>query len=391
MRTLVTQSRIASLMASFSVRDAGVDAAHLRPQQRACGGRWAPGAPCPRCPCTRRTRGRAARTRWRWPRRAGRPRSPPPRASCPCAAASSAWPTALLILWAPVWHRSSRFRKTSHPSAADRRAARVIGVGRPTKSRRTAASSARKAGSRARRGVGLLQLAQRLHQRLGDVAAAVGPEVAVARRAASSLAPSRTARHERAHARRGSLRPGARLDAAGDVDRVGLHRGHRRADVLRRSGRRPARGSGRALAHLARQRPVERAPGAAGRPAAVGAGVEQDAVRDALVAQRLLGDGSRGPRAPPSAPARGRPRHISGGSSPWSCTTSRPISSRPRADLARAARPRTRRRDGRSGGSAAAMAAGRSRSTARGLPGQKTRPMASAPHARGERGRPRPT
>ena len=45
---------------------------------------------------------------------------------------SSAWPRALLILWAPVWHRSSRFSHTREPSRSDSRPAKVSGVGRPT-------------------------------------------------------------------------------------------------------------------------------------------------------------------------------------------------------------------------------------------------------------------
>ena len=67
----------------------------------ACARRSAPGGACPRCPCIRRTRGRAGRMR------------SPPRPCCPAPVsaitrglpirfASSAWPTALLILWAPV-------------------------------------------------------------------------------------------------------------------------------------------------------------------------------------------------------------------------------------------------------------------------------------------------
>ena len=40
----------------------------------------------------------------------------------PIRRASRAWPMALLILWAPVWARSSRFRRMWTPRSADRRA-----------------------------------------------------------------------------------------------------------------------------------------------------------------------------------------------------------------------------------------------------------------------------
>ena len=45
--------------------------------------------------------------------------------------ASRPWPSALLILWLPVWARSSRLSSTRTPSASDRRIASVTGVGRP--------------------------------------------------------------------------------------------------------------------------------------------------------------------------------------------------------------------------------------------------------------------
>jgi hypothetical protein len=46
--------------------------------------------------------------------------------------ASRICPTVLLILWAPVWQRSSRFRKTRVPYRSDKRRASNSGVGRPT-------------------------------------------------------------------------------------------------------------------------------------------------------------------------------------------------------------------------------------------------------------------
>ena len=56
----------------------------------------------------------------------------------PSIFASIAWPSALLILWAPVCARSSRFSQTSAPHAADSRGANVSAVGRPTQSRNSA-------------------------------------------------------------------------------------------------------------------------------------------------------------------------------------------------------------------------------------------------------------
>ena len=50
----------------------------------------------------------------------------------PSRLASRICPTVLLILWAPVWHRSSRFRKMRVPYFADSRLASNSGVGRPT-------------------------------------------------------------------------------------------------------------------------------------------------------------------------------------------------------------------------------------------------------------------
>ena len=110
---------------------AGVDAAAPRRRAAACGRRSAPGAPCPRRPCRRGTRGRAARRPSPSRRRAGRRRSRRRCAACPCGAASSAWPSALLILCAPVCVRSSRFRKIRAPPAAAASRARLVERRRP--------------------------------------------------------------------------------------------------------------------------------------------------------------------------------------------------------------------------------------------------------------------
>ena len=59
----------------------------------------------------------------------------------PSRRARCAWPSALLILWAPVWARSSRLIHTSAPQAFDKPRARVSGVGRPIHSRRSSSNA----------------------------------------------------------------------------------------------------------------------------------------------------------------------------------------------------------------------------------------------------------
>ena len=52
--------------------------------------------------------------------------------SCPCRWVSSAWPSTLLILWEPVWLRSSRLSRTRTPPACSpKRFASVSRLGRP--------------------------------------------------------------------------------------------------------------------------------------------------------------------------------------------------------------------------------------------------------------------
>ena len=63
----------------------------------------------------------------------------------PSRRARTTWPRALLILWAPVWFRSSRLRYSRLPGA--NRSARVMGDGRPTYVRPSSSSSARNAAS----------------------------------------------------------------------------------------------------------------------------------------------------------------------------------------------------------------------------------------------------
>ena len=131
-RTLVTQSRIASLIASFSVRLPRVDAAHLGAEQ-------AHAEHVERLPLhvlgahvddalEAEQRAAVAVATPCWPA----PVSATMRV-LPMRTASSAWPSALLILCAPVWQRSSRLRKTRAPQPLARAgAASESGVGRPT-------------------------------------------------------------------------------------------------------------------------------------------------------------------------------------------------------------------------------------------------------------------
>ena len=180
MSTLVTQSRNASLIASFRVRDAGrhrddlgaeqphpghverlplgVDLAHvdhaLEAEQRAA---VAVATPCWPAPVSAMTR------------------------VLPIRFVSSAWPSTLLILCEPVWLRSSRLSRIRAPPASEnrrrvgerRRAAGVVAQ-QPVRARSRNSGSARAVG------VGRGQLVERGDQRLGDEPAAVRAEPAVA-------------------------------------------------------------------------------------------------------------------------------------------------------------------------------------------------------------------
>ena len=143
-----------------------------------CGRRSAPGAPCPPRPCTPCRAGRRARRRRRWQRRAGRRRFRPRRAWRRGACASSAWPSALLILCAPVCARSSRLSHTSAPQAFESLVAWVSAVGRPTQ----LASSPAQLGLEVRRVQMLLHCRLRASRRrqsgFGDVASAERSEAA---------------------------------------------------------------------------------------------------------------------------------------------------------------------------------------------------------------------
>ena len=143
-----------------------------------CGRRSAPGAPCRPRPCTPCTAARRARRPRRSRRHAGRRRSPRRCACAPSRFASSAWPSALLILCAPVCARSSRLSHTSAPQAFDSFGACVSAVGRPDPARELA----RELRLEVRRVQVLLhagfEVLERGEQRLGDVAAAERAEAA---------------------------------------------------------------------------------------------------------------------------------------------------------------------------------------------------------------------
>ena len=145
-RTFVTQSRIASLIASLSVRLPEPTPTTSAPssRMRKTFGSWrrmssspmytvqsspssaaavAVATPCWPAPVSAITRGLPMR-----------------RVRSPC-------PIVLLILWAPVCSRSSRFSQISTPASSERRRARNSGEGRPTKFRSSDSSSAWKPGS----------------------------------------------------------------------------------------------------------------------------------------------------------------------------------------------------------------------------------------------------
>src|SRR6478672_12700609 len=65
----------------------------------------------------------------------------------PMRRASRTCPAVLLILWAPVWFRSSRLRYTRAPTFSDRRGASLNGDGRPTYVESIVERSARNDGS----------------------------------------------------------------------------------------------------------------------------------------------------------------------------------------------------------------------------------------------------
>ena len=142
----------------------------------------------------------------------------------PIRRASSAWPSALLILCEPVWVRSSRLSHTSPPASLGQARARGRAASAGRRSRAAAASSSSREG---RVGAGreplALELVERRDQRLRHVAAAVGAEAPLDRGRAHAGAPSRASRRSTARTKARQLGRvlAARLGlgAARDVDR----------------------------------------------------------------------------------------------------------------------------------------------------------------------------
>ena len=146
--TVATQSRSASLTASFRVRLPESHGLHVGAQQAHAEDVQLLALRRRRRPCTPRTPCRSAPPRWPWRHRAGRRPSRPPAGSCPCAWPAAPGPATLLILCEPVWLRSSRLRSSRQPSSAPRRCGTRSAA---TAGRRSwcssSSSSARKAGS----------------------------------------------------------------------------------------------------------------------------------------------------------------------------------------------------------------------------------------------------
>ena len=162
--TFVTQSRIASLIASLSVAAARLDRAHLRAQRAPCAARWASAARCRARPCTRRTAGRAARATVA----VATPCWPAPvsamRRVLPSRRASSAWPSDVVdLVRAGVGEVLALQVDRAPPCLARPRAGPPdrAGVGRPAKCVPSSRSSAQNVGSSRTCVVGVLELDQR--------------------------------------------------------------------------------------------------------------------------------------------------------------------------------------------------------------------------------------
>ena len=95
---------------------AGLDGRAPRLPAAPCAPRSASGGAYPRCPCTPRSRPEQGAGGRGSPRRAGRRRSRRSRALAH-APGERAWPSALLILCAPVCRRSSRLSRTVAPTS----------------------------------------------------------------------------------------------------------------------------------------------------------------------------------------------------------------------------------------------------------------------------------
>ena len=236
--------------------------------------------------------------------------------------ASSACPMALLILCAPVCARSSRLIHTCAPQRADRRAAKVSAVGRPTQLRQlrgefrlevAARAGARARRARAARAPGSASPA-RSARRTGRSARAhresappADPRAGSRRRKIPTLmanllwqctaaAAAARAALTKAAMRRGTLHPGPLLDATRHVDAERRDRGDRGGDVagVQAAGEDHLR----AARERARRLPVAR------RAAAARGTFEQHAPRQRRGAPPAPGAAPAAARAPAAGAAR---------------------------------------------------------------------------------------
>ena len=352
----------------------------------------------------------------------------------PSRRVSSAWPRALLILWAPVWARSSRLRYrrsaagrrgSREPPSRGRRAAsrsdrvgQAVGAverrsGRPANRASSSRSSAQNARVVAERVVGRLELLERRRRasrartgrrsrapspsgrRRPPRAARRGPASARRRRWAVVGGRARRASTNRA-TRSGSLRgrsPGVarRLDAA--TPRRRRPPGSRAGPRPTFAGSRPpasVTGTSRATAAASATSARVPVPPGCGPPAVsrrirVDAGVEEAPGRVDRRPRRRCASAAA---ATWSAFQAGRPGRAigGGGSSPLSWIASGSIAGDDRARARSAGRSAVtsddlRARAGRRRRSArgAASVAASSSASSRGVPGAKLSPMASAP------------
>ena len=246
----------------------------------------------------------------------------------------------LLILCAPVWFRSSRLSRMRAPPTSCAQPRGVVDRARAADVvREVVLEFGDEVRVDARGVVGGGEFVQRPDQRLGDEAPAVAAEMAIRRRAAGGnrsatrpglrriasvgVAIGTTDFFDETPHLIAVLDPRRGFDAAGDVHRPGARRQTASNDVLRASGRRPAR--------TACRRPVgscdqSNAAAAAARLAR-GVAVEQEA-GGAGIAQRAMAcwaAASDPARASACALMYGKPklRQNASSSPPWNCSSAR--------------------------------------------------------------------
>ena len=180
----------------------------------------------------------------------------------PIRLASSAWPSALLILCAPVWLRSSRLSQIGWPAASLNRARLVqrrgtadVGVQQAVE---LGAVTRIVTGRDPRR----LELGERRHQRLWHVLATVRAEAVLDR--GHEITCTRETASANARSFSWSLTPGRDSTPRRHVDRERPRDRDRVGDVVGRQAARQDHGD--AAAVRARELPVERLAGAAEAP-----------------------------------------------------------------------------------------------------------------------------